>query len=462
MRKLSFVLATVLFCAVPALSQVEIILDEPCPTFNGGDIPAQFFHQDISILNPNDTVQFLCAIFTIRTSPDIEVLGTPSLDWQNEIDTLFDMINGDVWRVDSLVFVRIWLSSPTVWNGGIVPNEQPLQMATINVNFWPTEGSLSDGKVWIDSTDIDTTVFFWRYGSGSLEGSPTFSGPVEYHVYIVPNTVPILVQPYGTSTITSAGPGCTIGAWFHYEETYIGWDYDSIVCRVNSGPGEVVEVGYDQFRWEYTPAPEDAGQTFELYFGMDLALCGEVPSYYSFSTLTPNTVHVGPADTKPEFLHFQQTTYIASVGEPLEISFDLDDPDPEENQYYYYVSAQDPDPPATIDPETGVFTFLGTIDDTATYWVNEVVEGKCGAVADTIGFFVYLYSDPICGDANHNGNVDLSDLIWLTNYLFMGGVQPVPMLAGDINCDGNVDLSDLIGLVNYLFVAGPAPCANCP
>ncbi|MCB2230140.1 right-handed parallel beta-helix repeat-containing protein [bacterium] len=64
------------------------------------------------------------------------------------------------------------------------------------------------------------------------------------------------------------------------------------------------------------------------------------------------------------------------------------------------------------------------------------------------------------------GQVDLSDLITLVNYLFLGGAQP-PCLAeanvnGDLVCA--VDLSDLIHLVNYLFLGGPPPaeCGSCP
>ncbi|MCB2231143.1 dockerin type I repeat-containing protein [bacterium] len=55
--------------------------------------------------------------------------------------------------------------------------------------------------------------------------------------------------------------------------------------------------------------------------------------------------------------------------------------------------------------------------------------------------------------------VDLSDLIYLVNYLFLGGPMPVCMpeanVTGDLDCA--VDLSDLIHLVNFLFLGGPIP-----
>lgn len=66
------------------------------------------------------------------------------------------------------------------------------------------------------------------------------------------------------------------------------------------------------------------------------------------------------------------------------------------------------------------------------------------------------------GDAGEA--VDLSDLIYLVNYLFLGG--PAPPCVGEANTNGDVgcsvDLSDLIYLVNYLFLGGTAPAACLP
>lgn len=64
------------------------------------------------------------------------------------------------------------------------------------------------------------------------------------------------------------------------------------------------------------------------------------------------------------------------------------------------------------------------------------------------------------GDVNFDGDIDLSDLIALVNYLFSGGPAPLPVLeAGDTNCDSGADLSDLVFFVNFLFSGGPGvPC----
>jgi hypothetical protein len=62
------------------------------------------------------------------------------------------------------------------------------------------------------------------------------------------------------------------------------------------------------------------------------------------------------------------------------------------------------------------------------------------------------------GDANGDGVIDIVDVVYLINYLFLGGPPPDPMAAGDATCDGVVDAADVVHLLNYLFVNGPPPC----
>ena len=62
------------------------------------------------------------------------------------------------------------------------------------------------------------------------------------------------------------------------------------------------------------------------------------------------------------------------------------------------------------------------------------------------------------GDANGDFEVDLSDLLYMVNYLFQGGEPPVwPHWQGNVNGDYDQDLSDLIYLVSYLFMSGTRP-----
>ena len=62
-----------------------------------------------------------------------------------------------------------------------------------------------------------------------------------------------------------------------------------------------------------------------------------------------------------------------------------------------------------------------------------------------------------CGDANGDGKVTVSDVVYLINYLFKGGPPPIPYEAGEANCDARVTVSDVVYLINYLFKGGPPP-----
>ncbi|MCX6832795.1 MAG: dockerin type I repeat-containing protein, partial [candidate division Zixibacteria bacterium] len=67
----------------------------------------------------------------------------------------------------------------------------------------------------------------------------------------------------------------------------------------------------------------------------------------------------------------------------------------------------------------------------------------------------------ICGDANGDATVDISDVVSLIAYIFSGGPAPEPLEAGDASCDAAVDISDVVYLISYIFSGGAAPCAEC-
>ena len=71
---------------------------------------------------------------------------------------------------------------------------------------------------------------------------------------------------------------------------------------------------------------------------------------------------------------------------------------------------------------------------------------KCDSVRD---------ASNLIGDANGDGKVSVSDVVYLINYLFKGG--PPPINPSDANYDGKVSVSDVVYLINYLFKGGPPP-----
>jgi len=74
---------------------------------------------------------------------------------------------------------------------------------------------------------------------------------------------------------------------------------------------------------------------------------------------------------------------------------------------------------------------------------------------------------PLIGDVTGDGNVSVSDIVYLINYLFKGGPDIVHeteeerLFRGDTNMDGKITVSDAIYLINYLFKGGCPPGLPC-
>jgi hypothetical protein len=63
-----------------------------------------------------------------------------------------------------------------------------------------------------------------------------------------------------------------------------------------------------------------------------------------------------------------------------------------------------------------------------------------------------------CGDANSDDFVNVSDAVYIINYIFTGGPAPDPLQSGNVNCDIGINVSDAVWIINYVFVGGNAPC----
>jgi len=59
------------------------------------------------------------------------------------------------------------------------------------------------------------------------------------------------------------------------------------------------------------------------------------------------------------------------------------------------------------------------------------------------------------GDVNSDFFVDVSDPIYLLNWLYRGGPEPPCLNQADANNDGSLDSSDSICLFNWLYINGP-------
>lgn len=63
----------------------------------------------------------------------------------------------------------------------------------------------------------------------------------------------------------------------------------------------------------------------------------------------------------------------------------------------------------------------------------------------------------VCGDANNDHLVDVSDAVYLIQYIFSSGQGPVDLCLGDSSGDGVIDISDAVALISYIFQGGSLP-----
>lgn len=108
---------------------------------------------------------------------------------------------------------------------------------------------------------------------------------------------------------------------------------------------------------------------------------------------------------------------------------------------------------------TGAITGTATPAGTVTFTAE---------LSDAIGdqteqqFSFDINATYICGDANGDELVNITDAVALITFIFNGGPPPDPMEAGDADCDGLVNITDAVYIIQYIFSGGSAPCADCP
>jgi aminopeptidase N len=114
-----------------------------------------------------------------------------------------------------------------------------------------------------------------------------------------------------------------------------------------------------------------------------------------------------------------------------------------------------------LDSLTGVISGTPSVVDSFHFTVR-VTDSAASPDSDSQELYVVIEEGGLAlGDVNMDGEVNVADAIYLVNYLFAEGPEPIPWESGDVNCDGVVDIADVIYLVNYLFADGPPPPPSC-
>ena len=117
-----------------------------------------------------------------------------------------------------------------------------------------------------------------------------------------------------------------------------------------------------------------------------------------------------------------------------------------------------------------------SIADSITLVVSGIVSGSTyalvhyeydnGAGLDTTTVRVRFSTKPdyccLHGDADNSGILNISDVVYLINYIFVGGPAPVSECKGDNNCDCVISISDAVHSIIYIFGGGQPPPQCCP
>jgi len=96
---------------------------------------------------------------------------------------------------------------------------------------------------------------------------------------------------------------------------------------------------------------------------------------------------------------------------------------------------------------------------------QRLVLGTLGVEARSIYELRVLSPQPFeRGDPNEDRAVDLSDGLFVLNFLFSGGQRPGCLRSADVDDNGSIEVTDATSLFNYLFLGGDEPAtpfADC-
>ena len=123
----------------------------------------------------------------------------------------------------------------------------------------------------------------------------------------------------------------------------------------------------------------------------------------------------------------------------------------------------------------GVEVWRSALDSTASgllYTVNET--GELQVTVRAFNSSGFPSADTTCtvqvsneatfvrGNCDATSRIDISDAVFLLNYLFLAGASPSCLEACNVNGDSDLNIADAMFGMNYLFLGGDAPPAPFP
>ena len=325
-----------------------------------------------------------------------------------------------------------------------------------------------DGRVWWLETLVASSeagkhlcldsCFFppageWLWVSGATSYYPAWDGP---HCFLLVtecrNDVPALTN--GVDSL----PGNHCDS-MQYDFEAEDLDCDSIEFELVSGPGAIDGASG---QWSYDPLPSDVGTSLAIEVrACDDSGCG-----------TAQVTHLIVTNEAPVFISGCGDTVATAPEAPAVHGFEADSID----CGAMHLSVEDVTPAPhglwLINAGALEVVFTPETEDVGLFAFTVRIADDLGAYSECQYYVNVSCCDGIRGnvDSDPEDGIDISDLVFLVDYMFTGG--PAPECVPEANMDGSdalgdgehlsdIDISDLVYLVDYMFSQGPAP-ADCP
>ncbi len=147
------------------------------------------------------------------------------------------------------------------------------------------------------------------------------------------------------------------------------------------------------------------------------------------------------------------------MGTSREIHHQITDPDACDSHSWSVELASGTPPVFSVSaPSLGVVEVDATaVSDTSTFEYQLGALDASGLADTCMSQLKIVAFKP--GDANDDGLISISDVVYIIPWIFQAGEIPEPFRSR-IDADGNgyPSISDAVYLINYIFIGGPEPC----
>jgi len=113
----------------------------------------------------------------------------------------------------------------------------------------------------------------------------------------------------------------------------------------------------------------------------------------------------------------------------------------------------------SADGWTWNWTSSDMLEDSLNFITISATDASGRVGTSTSMSLYYCQSGYDNGDYNGDGEVNIGDVLYLTDYIYETGPEPVGGAGrADANCDGVIDIGDVIYAIKHVLAAGPVPC----